>query len=77
MADEATSEKVAGNDAVARRRRLKRFVSNLPGRPWLKLFFLLFVKGGIWDGPAGWTYCRMQAHYEFMCVTILKELRRK
>ena len=42
-----------------------------------KFFYLLILKGGIFDGPTGWLYCRMQAHYEFMCVTILKELRQK
>lgn len=63
------------SDVLAKRRRLKRLVSNLPGRPWIKFFYLLFIKGGILDGPAGWLYCRMQAHYEFMCVTILRDLR--
>ena len=77
LADEAANEKIAGSDALSRRRKLKRFVSNLPGRSWIKFFYLLFVKGGIFDGPAGWLYCRMQAHYEFMCTTILKDLRNK
>ena len=63
-------------DALSRRRALKRFASKLPCRSWLKLFYLLFVKGGILDGPAGWLYCRMQAHYEFMCATILEDLKR-
>jgi len=75
IADEQSGTVVEGNDTLARRRRLKMLVANLPGRPWMKLFYLLFVKGGILDGPAGWLYCRMQAHYEFMCTTILKELR--
>ena len=76
IVDDKADAVIEGNDALSRRRRLKRLVSNLPGRSWLKLFYLLFVRGGIWDGPAGWLYCRMQAHYEFMCVTILKELKR-
>lgn len=68
--------KVDGEDAaMAGRRRIKRFVRNFPGRSWLKFFYMLIIKGGILDGPAGWLYCRMVAHYEFMCTTILKDLR--
>lgn len=77
IADENSASDVAGSDALAKRRRLKRFASKLPCRPWIKLFYLLFVKGGILDGPAGWLYCRMQAHYEFMCATILRDLRNR
>ena len=77
IADEKANLAIVGDDALAKRRRLKRFVSNLPGRSWIKLFYLLFVKGGILDGPAGWLYCRMQAHYEFMCTTILRDLSSK
>lgn len=75
-ADEKAGLAIEGHDALARRRRLKRLVANLPGRSWIKLFYLLFVKGGILDGPAGWLYCRMQAHYEFMCTSILSDLRK-
>ena len=75
LIDETAGGRVEGNDALAKRRRLKRFVANLPGRSWIKLFYLLFVKRGVLDGPAGWLYCRMQAHYEFMCTAILKEKR--
>ena len=77
LADGQESITIKGDDALARRRRLKRLVSNLPGRSWIKLFYLLFVKGGVLDGPVGWLYCRMQAHYEFMCTTVLKDLRKK
>lgn len=75
ISDEASGEKIVGGDELARRRRLKRLASSLPGRSWIKLFYLLFIKGGVFDGPAGWLYCRLQAHYEFMCTSVLKELR--
>ncbi len=35
----------------------------------------MIIKGGILDGPAGWLYCRMQAHYEFMCTTVLEDMQ--
>ena len=76
LADEERGAAVSGEGNVALRRRLKRLASKLPGRSWLKLFYLLFARGGILDGPAGWLYCRMQAHYEFMCSVVLKDLRK-
>ena len=75
LKDEAENSEIIGDNKLSRRRKLKRMVSNLPGRSWLKLFYLLILKGGVFDGPSGWLYCRMQAHYEFMCATILKDLK--
>ena len=77
IVDENAITDVVGSNIMARRRRLKKIAWKLPFRPWIKLMYLLFVKGGILDGSPGWLYCRMQAHYEFMCVTILKDLRMK
>lgn len=75
--DTHAGEEPATRDSspIARRRRLKRLAEKLPARPLLKLIYLLFIKGGILDGPAGWLYCRMQAHYEFLCTSILADLR--
>ena len=61
---------------VARRRRLKRLAAKMPARPFLKFIYLMFIKGGILDGPTGWLYCRMQAHYEFLCTALLSDLRK-
>ena len=74
---EVSSEKLGRSEKLSGRRKLKWMVRNLPGRSWIKFFYLLILKGGILDGPAGWLYCRMQAHYEFMCTTVLKDLRSK
>lgn len=72
LADEKLSVSCSG---LSGRRKLKWMVRNLPCRPLIKFLYLFVLKGGVLDGPAGWLYCRMQAHYEFMCVTVLKELR--
>ena len=77
IADEQSGAAITGNDKLAKRRRLKRLVSNLPLRPLIKFIYLYLFKRGFLDGAAGWTYCRMQSHYEFMCVTILKDLRKR
>jgi glycosyltransferase involved in cell wall biosynthesis len=62
-------------DGVRRRRALKRVASRLPFRPLLRFAHLAVLRGGLLDGPAGWTYCRMMATYERMIVLKRAELR--
>lgn len=59
---------------LARRRMLKRWAERLPCRPFLKFMFFYVWKRGFLDGSAGLTYCLMQAYYEFMIVTIKRDL---
>ncbi len=51
-------------DPVARRRALKRLSYSLPLRPELRYLYMMFLRGAVLDGPAGWEYCRMIAEYQ-------------
>lgn len=61
-------------DSLRKRRAWKELSLRLPGRAVAVLFYLLCVRGGILDGPAGWAYCGMRASYELMIELKLKEL---
>jgi hypothetical protein len=37
---------------------------------------MYLLKGGFLDGRAGYTYCRLQAMYEYMIVVKMRELAR-
>ncbi|HEV3115478.1 MAG TPA: glycosyltransferase family 2 protein, partial [Gemmataceae bacterium] len=50
-------------DPVRRRRALKRISSRLPARYFLRLAYMLFVKGAFLDGRAGIAYAHMLATY--------------
>jgi len=60
-----------------RREALKELSFRMPFRSRLIFLYLMFIRLGILDGPAGWTYCRMRAYYEFMIVAKISELKRK
>ena len=53
-------------DSMLRKRALKSWFVRLPCRPWIKFFYLYFVKLGFLDGRAGLVYCRLQMMYESM-----------
>ncbi|MHC5005173.1 MAG: glycosyltransferase family 2 protein, partial [Planctomycetota bacterium] len=63
------------SDPVKRRRAWKEFSHNIPFRPQLRRFYMLFVLGGILEGRAGRTYARMIAIYEQMITLKLRTLR--
>lgn len=58
--------------ALERRRALKRIWFHLPARPLLRFLFQYFIRGGVLDGYAGYCYCRLISHYEWL---IGRELR--
>lgn len=62
------SEKTSGSllNGTTRRRWVKRLVSRLPGRYFLRLVHLLVLRGGVLDGWHGVTFARMLATYESM-----------
>lgn len=62
-------------NATQRRALLKDLSFRLPYRASLIYFYLMFIRGGVLDGPSGWIYCRMRAQYEYMISTKVKELR--
>jgi glycosyltransferase involved in cell wall biosynthesis len=63
-------------DFHTRRLHQKAIFYRMPGRPLIKWFYMMFVRGAVLDGPAGLTYATLQAIYEFMIVLKTKELRR-
>jgi glycosyltransferase involved in cell wall biosynthesis len=63
-------------DPVRRRRALKRLSSRVPCRYFVRLFYMLFFKLAVLDGPHGITYSHMLATYEAMMEVHLRLLRR-
>ncbi|MCI0362993.1 MAG: glycosyltransferase family 2 protein [Phycisphaerales bacterium] len=64
-------------DRALRRKALKNLSFRLPFRPALKFMYMYFIRLGILDGLAGFTYCTLQAFYEYMIVIKMRELRRR
>jgi glycosyltransferase involved in cell wall biosynthesis len=62
-------------DFHIRRLHQKALFYRLPGRPLIKWFYMMFVRGAILDGAAGVTYATLQSIYEYMIVLKTKELR--
>lgn len=62
-------------DRNTRRLELKNISFRLPCRPMLKLLYMFVLGRGFLDGRAGWTYCRLQAMYEYMIVLKVRELK--
>lgn len=62
-------------DPAQRRRALKALSARLPFRPLLKFVYMYLIGRGFLDGRAGFTYCVLQAFYEYMIVLRTRELR--
>lgn len=75
MGPTAVTDSLWSRDSTTRRRAVKRLVSRLPGRYFLRLAHLLVFRGGLLDGWAGVTYAHMLAVYEGMIEVYLKLLR--
>jgi glycosyltransferase involved in cell wall biosynthesis len=65
------------SDSMQRKRAMKSWFVRLPARPWIKFFYLYFVKFGVLDGMPGLVYCRLQMMYETMIMLKMRELKRK
>jgi glycosyltransferase involved in cell wall biosynthesis len=64
-------------DRFERRRALKELSFRMPLRPLVKFLWMYVLKRGFLDGRAGYTYCKLQAMYEYMIVVKMRELARK
>lgn len=64
-------------DFHKRRFHQKELFYRLPMRPFIKFFFLYFIKKGFLDGRAGLTYALLQSIYEYMIVLKVRELEIK
>jgi len=58
-----------------RRRSAKTIFRWLPFRPTLRFIYMYLFRGGILDGKAGLTYCRLLAWYEQLIVLKEREIR--
>ncbi len=63
-------------DFHTRRLHQKAIFYRLPGRPVLKWFYMVFVRGAILDGRAGLTYAALQSIYEYFIVLKTREMHR-
>lgn len=64
------------SDRNTRRLELKNISFRMPMRPMFKFLYMFVLGRGFLDGRAGWTYCRLQAMYEYMIVLKVRELNR-
>jgi len=58
-----------------RRRAAKRIFRRLPCRASIRFIYMYLFRGGILDGKAGFTYCRLLAWYEWLIVLKEREIR--
>jgi glycosyltransferase involved in cell wall biosynthesis len=64
-----------GRSEVERRRALKDLSLRIPGRPLVRFLYMYFILGGILDGRAGFTWCVLQAFYEYLILLKVWEMR--
>jgi glycosyltransferase involved in cell wall biosynthesis len=60
-----------------RRVAQKAIFYRLPARPLIKWCYLMFVRGAVLDGPAGFMYTTLQSFYEFLIEVKRRELLRR
>jgi hypothetical protein len=58
-----------------RHRSAKKIFRRLPCRPTVRFIYMYLLRGGILDGKAGFTYCRLLAWYEWLIVLKEREIR--
>jgi glycosyltransferase involved in cell wall biosynthesis len=61
-------------DFSVRRYNQKGIFYKLPGRPFIKWMYMVFVRRAFLDGTAGITYATLQAVYEYFIVLKTREL---
>ena len=64
-----------GRSEVERRRALKDLSLRLPFRPLIRFGYMYFLLGGILDGYPGFTWCMLQAFYEYLILLKVWELK--
>lgn len=64
-------------DPVIRRRAWKELSLQIPFRALATLFYILVIRRGFLDGPAGWAYAALRGSYELMIELKLRELLMK
>lgn len=64
-----------GSTEIDRRRALKDLSLRMPLRPIVRFLYMYFILGGWLDGRAGFTWCVLQAFYEYLILLKVWELR--
>ena len=57
-----------GSSEVERRRALKDLSLRLPFRPLIRFVYMYFLLGGFLDGRSGFSWCVLQAFYEYLIL---------
>lgn len=58
------------------RRALKASARHLPFRPFLRFFYMYFLRLGFLDGKSGFRYCLLLSFYEYLIVLKSQEIER-
>lgn len=66
---------IFSKDFHQRRYHQKGLFYKLPGRPFIKWFYMVFIKKAFLDGFAGITYASLQSIYEYFIFLKTKEIR--
>ncbi len=74
LADACWKTALFAPDFHQRRRAQKALFYRMPCRPLLRWAYMMFYRGGVLDGRAGWTYATLQAFYEYSIVLKTREL---
>jgi Glycosyl transferase family 2 len=64
-----------GATEVERRRALKDLSLRVPLRPIVRFFYMYLWLGGCLDGRAGFTWCMLQAFYEYLILLKVWEMK--
>ena len=60
-----------------RRLAQKAIFYKMPGRSLVKWLYMMFVRGAVLDGPAGWTYATLQSFYEYLIEVKQREIEHR
>lgn len=60
---------------AALRRRLKQLARHLPFRPFLRFLWVYFFQKAFLDGPRGFTFARLHAHYQALIAQEKQRLK--
>jgi glycosyltransferase involved in cell wall biosynthesis len=66
---------VLSAETDGRRRAAKKIFRRLPCRATIRFIYMYLFRGGVLDGKAGFTYCRLLAWYEWLIVVKEREIR--
>jgi len=64
-------------DFTEKRFHQKEFFYRIPGRPFIKFFYMMVLRRAFMDGRAGVTYATLQSIYEYFIVLKQRELSDK